>query len=276
MIEEIKKESIIKLNRRKTHMKTREISKKSSLIAFLILGLLSWHQGAQAQKYPTRPITLLINVQPGAATDMGGRLIAQEATKILGQEIIVVNKTGGGGSVGAAALANSTADGYTLLGSPSDQLILSPQLEPLGYDLKDFLPIIQFGIIRNGIIVRSDSPYKSFKDLIDFARKNPGKVSYGPPQFGTIPHLAMEHVMMEEKVNIAIIPFMGSAPAITALLGGHISACGVSTSGFISHFKAGKVKVLAVIEEKRIEALPDSPTLLELGYPLADASQPYI
>jgi tripartite-type tricarboxylate transporter receptor subunit TctC len=267
MIEEIKKENIIKLNR----MKTREICKRSFLIVLLILGLLCWYQGARAQNYPTRPISLVINSRPGAGTDMASRLIAEEAKKILGQEIIPVNKTGGGGTVGVAAVANSKPDGYTIGATTTDQFIYHPQLEAVGYDYKDFTYLTQMGEAWVAILVRSDSPYKSFKELIDFARNNPGKVSYGPPQFGTAPHLAMEYVVREEKVNIAMIPFEGSVPAVTSLLGGHITACGITPSVFMPHLKAGKVRLLAVIEEKRIQAVPDVPSLVELGYPLGGA-----
>ena len=121
--------------------------------------------------------------------------------------------------------------------------------------------------LNSAIIVRSDSPYKTLKDLIDFARKNPGKVSSGSPGVGTAAGLAVDHVITEEKVNIATVPFDGAVPAITSLLGGHVTACAVSTSGFMPHLKAGKVKVLATTSEKRLEVTPEVPTLHELGYP---------
>lgn len=230
--------------------------------------MMCWIQRSSAQEFPTRPITLLICMRPGAGADLGGRIIAQEATKILGQEIIPVNKPGGGGAVAAGILASSKADGYTLLSCTNGALTTTPHLESIPYDpLKDLTPIIQFGSLVSGIVVRSDSPYRSFKEFIDFARKNPGKLSYGFPGVGTAPHLAIEHVMLEEKVNIATVPFEGAVPSMTALLGGHVSACGVSTSGFLPQFKAGKVKVLATTGEKRIEVVPEAPTLRELGYP---------
>ena len=168
----------------------------------------------------------------------------------------------------AGILASSKGDGYTLLSCTNGAFTTTPHLESVPYDpLKDLVPIIQFGSLTSGIMVRSDSPFKSFKEFIDFARKNPGKLSYGFPGVGTAPHLAIEHVMLEEKVNIATVPFEGAVPSITALLGGHVSACGISTSGFLQHLKAGKVKVLATTGEKRIEVVPDAPTLFELGYP---------
>lgn len=205
------------------------------LLFGVILTLLPliWSQGAQAQEYPMRPITMLISVAPGAGVDVCGRMIAQGATKILGQEIIPVNKPGG--IVAAGLLANSKGDGYTLLAFTSSSLTVTPHMESVIYDpLKDIIPIIQFGSLISGIVVRSDSPYNSLKDLVEFARKNPGKVSYGIPSIGVTPHLIMEYLKTEENVDITIIPFGGSTPTITALLGGHISACAVSTSGFLS------------------------------------------
>jgi tripartite-type tricarboxylate transporter receptor subunit TctC len=235
---------------------------------FLCLGMIGLIQGVSAQEFPTRSINLLICMQPGAGVDLGGRVIAQEATKTLGQEIVPINRTGGGGAVAAGIVANSKGDGYTLFACTNGALTTSPQLESVPYDpLKDFVPIIQFGSLTTGIMVRTDSPFKTFKEFIDYARKNPGKLSYGFPGIGTAPHLAIEHVMQEEKVNIATVPFEGATPALTALLGGHVSACGVSTSGFLPHLKAGKVRVLAVTSEKRIDVVPEAPTLLELGYP---------
>lgn len=249
-------------------MKTCKICKRMMIFLVISLGIMGWIQEALAQEYPARSITLLICMRPGAGADLGARMIAQEATKIFSQEMIPVNKPGGGGAVAAGILASSKADGYTLLSCTNGALTTTPHLESVPYDpLKDLVPIIQFGSLISGIVVRSDSPHKSFKEFIDFARKNPGKLSYGFPGVGTAPHLAIEHVMLEEKVNIATVPFEGAVPSLTALLGGHVSACGVSTSGFLPHLKAGKVKALATTGDRRIEVVPDTPTLRELGYP---------
>ncbi len=249
-------------------MKIQEGIGRTLWVFALSLGIMAWTYGAMAQDYPTKPINLLICMQPGAGADLGGRIIAQEASKTLGQEIVPINRSGGGGAVAAGILSSAKPDGYNLLSCTNGAFTTSPHLESIPYDpLKDFVPILQFGSLTTGILVRSDSPFKSFKEFIDFARKNPGKLSYGFPGIGTAPHLAIEHVMLEEKVNIATVPFEGAAPSMTALLGGHVSACGVSTSGFLPHLRAGKIRALATTGEKRIEVVPDAPTLLELGYP---------
>jgi tripartite-type tricarboxylate transporter receptor subunit TctC len=256
----------------------RLISCKTLLfVAIFTLIALSWSQGVHAQGYPTRPITLLISYAPGAGTDVCSRMMAQEASQPLGQEIMPVNKPGGGGSVMMGILANSKGDGYTIGASTTSALTIVPHMQTLPYDpFKDIDPIIQFGLLSSVIIVRTDSPFKSFKDLIAFARQNPGKVSYGVPGIATSPHLAMEAVMFQEKVNIAVIPFRGGTPNVTALLGGHVSSCGVSTSGFVAHLKAGKVRALATITGKRIDPIQEVPTLLELGYPNAVFESMYL
>ena len=267
MEEETRKRTIVKLNPKTTFTKATMRHKEIFFLAIVILCFFGWIQWVWAQDYPTRPITLLISYAPGAATDVCARMAAQEASKILGQEIIPVNKPGGGGAVATGIMASSKGDGYTFLAVTSAALTNVPHMESVTYDpLKDVIPVIQFGSLTTGIVVRSDSPYKSFKDLIDFCRKNPGKVSYAVPGVGITPHLAMELVMFEEKVNIVVIPFEGSTPAMTALLGGHVSSAGASTSGFLAHLRAGKVRALATTADKRIGVLPDTPTLLELGY----------
>lgn len=272
MREEIRNQAIVKLNRGRL-IKEGTSCKKGFLLAVLILGFLGLSQ-AQAQEYPTQSITMLISNAPGAGTDVCSRVLAHGASKILGQEIIPMNKPGAGGSVAAGILASSKGDGYTILGLTSSALTVVPQLESVSYDpLKDVVPILHFGTFHCAIIVRADSPHKSFKDLIDFARKNPGKASFGIVGIGNPPHLDIELMMMQEKVNMPVIPFGGAAPAITALLGGHVTAVGVGASGWMPNFRAGKVRVLATTTEKRI--IPDVPALHEFGYPFYGISTEY-
>ena len=240
--------------------------KKAILLSILFLGFPGLGHVVQAQEYPTQSITMLISNAPGAGTDVCSRVMAQGASKVLNQEIIPVNKPGAGGAVAVAVLASSKPDGYTILGATTSALTVVPQLESVSYDpLKDVVPIIHFGTFHQAIVVRADSPLKSFKDLIEFARKNPGKANLGIVGVGNPPHLDFELVKMQEKVDIAVIPFGGAAPAITALLGGHVTAAGVGASGWMPNYKAGKVRILATTTEKRI--IPDVPALREFGYP---------
>ncbi len=248
------------------------------VLTLVTFGVFTLGRGLQAQDYPVRPVNMLIGFAPGATTDVCGRLIAKEAEKFLSQEIVPVNKPGGGGAVAAGILASSRADGYTILADVSAALTNSPHLEKVNYDpLKDFIYLFQFAELVPIYVVPTDSPHKSFKDVIEFARKNPGKFSVGTPGVGTSPNLAMELIKSKEKIDIAVIPFAGSAPAITALLGGHITCVGTSTSTIIPHIKAGKVRAIALTSDQRDEeATPGVPTLKELGYTYAVLMEVYM
>lgn len=240
----------------------------------LILSSLGLAQGVQAQEFPTQPINLFIDRPPGAGTDVVARAIAPAASKILGQEVIPVNKPGAGGAVAVGILASSKPDGYTVLAHTTSSLTVIPHLESVAYDpLKDLVPVVHFGTFHCGIIVRADSPFKTFKELIEYARKNPGKASFGIVGVGNAPHLDIELVLQQEKVNMPIVPLGGGPPALTALLGGHVTAIGVGASAWIPSFKAGKVRALATTTEKRI--LPDVPALHEFGYPFNNLSTEY-
>ncbi len=252
-------------------MKVRQTTVRWGFLLLLIIStILTLGQNVQAQDYPVRPITMLVGFPPGAGVDIGARLIAKEAEKFLGQEIVPLNKPGGGGAVAAGILASSRADGYTILGDVSAAFSNSPHLEKVNYDpLKDFIFIFQYGHLVPIYIVTSDSPHKSFKEAIEFARKNPGKFSVGTPGVGTSPNLAMELIKLKENIDIPVIPFGGSSPALTALLGGHVSSIGTSTPTAVPHLRAGKVRALAITADQRYEATPDVPTLKELGYTYA-------
>jgi tripartite-type tricarboxylate transporter receptor subunit TctC len=249
-------------------MKCLHVLKRSVVTVILTLGLmmpgLIW-QTAQAQEYPTQPVNMMIGFAVGGALDVLARVVAQEAGKTLGQEVVAVNKAGGGGAVVAGILASSKPDGYNLLAGVNASYTVTPHLEAVPYKSSDLAPIIQFGLLTTVIVVRSDGPYKTFNDLIEAARRNPGKISYGYPGVGTTPHLVMEQINQEKKANIAMVPFAGSLPAMTALLGGHIQVAGIGTPNVIKHVQAGTLRVLAVNAEKRSDQLPDVPTLAELG-----------
>ena len=252
----------------------RTVWKKSVALLALVSSFLGLGQGAWAQEFPTQSINMLIDRPPGAGTDVVSRAMAPAASKILGQEVIPVNKPGAGGAVAVGIMATSKGDGYTILGHTTSSLTVIPHLESVSYDpLKDVVPVVHFGTFYCGIVVRADSPYKSIKDLIDYARKNPGKASFGIVGIGNAPHLDIELMIQQEKLNMPVVPLGGGPPALTALLGGHVTAIGVGASAWMPSFKAGKVKVLATTTEKRI--LPEVPTLHEFGYPFYNLSTEY-
>ncbi len=265
----LQKRGTVKLNCASTRKKGWAILSRGLLLVIIILGLTGWNQLAHSQDYPTRPITLLINMAPGASVDALARVIADQLSKTLGQEVTPVNRPGGGGSLAAGVLASSKGDGYTLMVGVSSSLTNAPHIESVPYDpLKDVIPIIQTAYLYNLIGVSSDSPLNSIKDLIDFARKNPGKVTCSHPGIGTSAHLAVEYLNTKEKgAVITAVPFPGSTQAAVALLGGHVMATSNSPGTSFPHVKAGKIKMLVSTAEKRKKEYPNIPTLIEAGYP---------
>jgi tripartite-type tricarboxylate transporter receptor subunit TctC len=264
----IQKQGTVKLNCVSTRKKGWAILSRGLLLTIVILGLTGWNQLAHSQDYPTRPITLLINMAPGASVDALARVIADQLSKTLGQEVTPTNRPGGGGSLAVGVLASSKGDGYTLMVGVSSSLTNVPHIESVPYDpLKDVIPIIQIAYLYDLIGVRSDSPFNSIKDLIDFARKNPGKVTCSHPGIGTSAHLAVEYLNTKEKTVITTVPFPGSTQAAVALLGGHVTATSNSQGTSFPHVKAGKMKVLVSTAEKRKKEYPNIPTLVEAGYP---------
>jgi tripartite-type tricarboxylate transporter receptor subunit TctC len=217
------------------------------------------------EKYPTKPITLTIGYGAGGGTDVSTRPLAIAASKILGQPIIVVNKTGGATSVAMAALKNEKPDGYNI-GTLGAGGVLVPLTRKVGYDvLKDFTPIIQFSIFQYGLVVRSDSPWKTCKDFIAYAKANPGKIRYSTSGVGGAQHLVMERLAMKEKIKWTLIPYESGEEAVTALLGNHVEASSQTTT-WKKYVDSGRFRLLAFYGEKRMSNYPEVPTLLELGY----------
>ena len=218
-----------------------------------------------AQTYPTKPINILVGFAAGGTMDISTRVLASKAEKLLGQPFIVTNNGGGGGSVALGIVAKERSDGCYLAGCTSTGLIRIPQFRPVPYQLDDFVPIMHFGAPQTGVVVRSDSPFKTFRDLVEYAKKNPGKVTYSSTGVGSPMHLAMEYVAKQEGIQWTHVPYPGSTPALTALLGGHVTAQSGSTE-WIPQIKAREVRLLATHGEKRMKIFPDVPTFRELGY----------
>ena len=258
-------------NQKKMQRKTRKL-----LWILTILGVsffLHFFPGsAPAQeKYPTKPINFVIGYPAGGTTDVCARPLVMAASKILGQPIVVLNKPGGGSAVAVASLKIEKPDGYTIGVLPSGA-VLSQHMRKVPYDsAKDFTPIMQYAVYLYGLVVRSDSPWKTFKEFIDYAKANPGKVRYSTAGPGTPQHLVMERLALKEKIKWTHIPFQGGGPAVTALLGGHVEACSQTTE-WKAHVEAGRLRLLAVYGEKRMADFPNVPTLLDLGYDVTAAS----
>ena len=218
-----------------------------------------------AQAFPSRPIRYICPWPAGGSTDAVIRALAESAAKTLGQQIIVDNKPGAGGMLGANELVNARPDGYTLSQLPHGVFRI-PHMQKVQFDvLKDFTWIACLTGYTFGLVVPADSAIKSIADLVAWARANPGKFNYGSTGTGTSPHLAVEEFAQRAGITLNHIPFKGNADNMQALLGGHTMAASDAT-GWGPHVNAGKLRLLATYGSKRTKRWPDVPTLDELGY----------
>lgn len=216
-------------------------------------------------QYPSRPITFIMPSVAGSESDLACRLISKEAEKFLGRPIVVVNKPGGSFTVGLAAVASSKPDGYTVGYTAHSGLFLVPYMDKVPYHpVKDITQIMQFGYVNLAVVVKSDSPFKKFEDIVTYARKNPKKATYGSTGVGTIGALAMEEIAKREGVEFTHIPFKGSPETQTALLGGHVLFGAGSLS--YSLLESGQIRLLLLIAENRSPGFPNTPILKDLGY----------
>ncbi|MCG6535245.1 MAG: tripartite tricarboxylate transporter substrate binding protein, partial [Syntrophales bacterium LBB04] len=235
----------------------------------LVLMVSVMATGARAE-YPERPITMMVTYAAGGSMDMSTRAISAAAEKILGKPIIVENKPGGGGTVALALLANAKPDGYTLCGATDSGIIRVPQLQKMTYKpLKDFTPLIAYAQPLNTIVVRKDAPWKSMKELLEYAKKNPNKIKYSSGGVGTGMHHGMAYLELQDGIKWIHVPYKGNADALTALMGGHVDVSSVGPESY-PYARAGTVRILAIAESRRNPKFPDIPTLKELGYDFAN------
>ena len=223
-----------------------------------------------AQDYPTKPITMIVPFPPGGVADITGRPLAEAMGRILKQTVVVENKAGAGGGVGMQYVSRARPDGYTVLLALSSISIIPEADKVLGRDpmfqLNQLVPIARFTADPTVLAVRADSPYKSVKDLVEAAKQKPGGIPYGSSgNYGTM-HVPMEMFASAGGIKMLHVPFTGAGPAVVALLGGQVEALSTGPSSVIGQVKAGKIRVLATWGESRHPALPEVPTLKELGY----------
>lgn len=227
-----------------------------------------------ADAYPSRPITLIVPWPAGGSTDRHHRVLAEIASKYLGQNIIIENKPGAGGTLGPSTMAlTAKPDGYTISQYPMGMLRI-PHMQKVQWSpINDFTFIIGVSGYTFGFVVRSDSPYKTFKEYIEAARKEPGKIDYGSTGIGTSPHLLMEELSDNAKVQLNHIPFKGNADQMQALMGGHVMAASDAT-GWDKFVDAGQMRLLLTFGENRTKRWPQVPTAKDLGYGIVSQS-PY-
>jgi tripartite-type tricarboxylate transporter receptor subunit TctC len=232
---------------------------------------------AQAQNYPNRPITLVIPFAPGGSTTIVGRGVAEKMSELLGEKIIIDNRPGAGGTVGTRAVAKSEPDGYTLLLGYTGTLAIGPSLyKNVGYDpRKDFAPIGMIGNAPNSLVVNPSFPAKTLGELIAYAKANPGMVNFGSAGAGTASHITGEYFARSAGITLVHIPYKGTGPALTDLLGGHIPMAVAPIPASHANVAAGKLRALAVTSTQRSGLLPDVPTVAESSIPDFDASLYY-
>ncbi len=221
-----------------------------------------------AQQYPSKPVRLVVPYTPGAGTDTIARILAQKAGESLGQQVVIDNRPGAGGTIGTEVVAKSAPDGYTLLFAPTSHAI-NPGIYPkLGYDTqKDFAPISVLASLPVVLAVEPSVPAASVRELVALAKAKPGQLTMASSGNGTVFHLTGELFKEAAGINILHVPFKGGAPAVAALLGGQVSMTFETSVTLLPHIRSGKIRALGVASAKRIALLPDVPTLGESGFP---------
>jgi tripartite-type tricarboxylate transporter receptor subunit TctC len=255
------------------------IYKKSiihKIIIYLIVFLSIYCLSVSAQSFPAKPITIVVPTSAGGANDAMARILAQGLSQKLGQAVIVENKPGGNGAIACEYVARSSPDGYTILFGYIATHAINPALKKLKYDpIKDFEPIGSIAISQSLLVVNPDLPVKTTKDLIAYLKTKPGSLGYGSAGRGTAPHLAGELFELNTGTSMVHVPYKGSSPAIVDLMGGTLQVMFPSVFTAIPYIRTGKLKALGVAGEKRLNVLPNLPTLSEQGIPNMNVSQWY-
>jgi len=243
--------------------------RRTFAVALIAAALTALIGVAVAQEYPAKPITLVVPWPAGGSTDIVMRAIADVASKSLGQPIVVDNKAGGSGTVGPATMAaTAKPDGYTISQVPTT-IFRMPMMQQAFWDpIKDFSYIIHLSGYTYGVTINAESQLKSWKDVVDFAKQNPGKVTYATPGAGTTLHIGMEQIAQLEGIKLTQVPFKGGAETNAAVLGNH-TVLQADSTGWRPLVDAGKLRLLMVWTSQRSPNFPGVPTLRELGYPLA-------
>lgn len=227
-------------------------------------GLQAWTGAVLAQAYPTKPVRLIIPYSAGGATDVVIRIVALRLPEVLGQQVVIDNRPGAGSLIGTEIASKSTPDGYTLLGAGTPHVIVPNLYKKVPYDaLKDFEPIMQIGSQPYGLTVHPSLGVKSVRELIDLAKKQPGKINYASSGNGGAQHLFQAMFVSMAKVDMVHIPYKGSGPARADLLGGQVKIGCLGISSIINNHRAGQLRIIAVTSAKRSQELPDIQSIAE-------------
>lgn len=238
----------------------------ASLLAALLASLAA--PAAAADQYPARPIRLVVPAAPGGGTDISARILADALGPALGQTVVVDNRAGAGTTLGADIVSKATPDGHILLISPNSLAFNAALYKKLPYDtLRDFAPISLVADQPNTLVTHPSLPARSFQDFVALGRSQPGKLVYGSGGIGVGSHLAMELLLMSQKIQLVHAPYKGVGPALTALLGNEVSALLSTFASALPHVKSGRLRALGVTSAQRAPMLPDVPTIAESGVP---------
>jgi tripartite-type tricarboxylate transporter receptor subunit TctC len=240
-----------------------------SRIVVAALAALVCAGGAPAQTFPAKPVRFIVPFAPGGQSDVVARTVGQKASERLGQPVVVENKPGAATTIGADFVAKSPADGHTILLAPAPFVITQYAYPKLPYDSRrDFTPVTL--LVTNPLVVTVNPgkvPAKSFQEFVAAAKKDPGKLNYGSPGNGSLPHLATELFRLRAGIDVVHVPYKGGGPAVIDLVGGQIAFMFASPLEVMPHVKAGKLAVLGVTSSKRLGYWPEVPTVIESGYP---------
>jgi tripartite-type tricarboxylate transporter receptor subunit TctC len=231
--------------------------------------------GVQAQDtYPTRAVTLMVSAAPGGTTDLAARMISDPLSKALGKPVVVENRPGGAGAIAASAVKRAKPDGYTLLVQYSGFHVITPHVIKAAFDpIKDFSPVANLIVAPQVIVVRPDLPIKTLPELVSYAKAHPGKLNYASSGNGSLQHVTGEMINQLAGTNIAHVPYKGTGPAITDLLGGNVEMTFTTAPPLLSHIKSGKLRAIAVTGNVVLPSLPNVPTTATIkGYEKLDVS----
>ena len=239
-------------------------------LAMLATGALALAPfAAQAQAFPSKALTIVVPFSAGGTTDILARVVGQFMSKDLGQPVVIDNRPGAGGNIGAQMVARAAPDGYTLLmGTVGTHAINQSLYKKLAFDpIKDFAPVTRVALVPNLLVAHPSQPFKTVKELVAYAKANPGKVTFASSGSGSSIHLSGEMFQQLAGVEMQHVPYKGSAPALTDLLGGQTAIMFDNMPSVIGHVRAGKLRPIAVTTPTRSPALPDVPTIAESGVP---------
>jgi len=221
-------------------------------------------EATSAQQYPSRPVKLIVPYPPGGTADATARIVADGLSRKWEQPVVVENRAGAGGNLAAEFVGRSNPDGYTLLSTPQSPLVVNQHLAKLNFEPAEFTPVILINRVPNAVIVGPGVQVRNLKEFIDFAKANPGKLTSATQGVGTSAHLITEMIQSMAGINLQLVPYRGSAPALNDLLAGTVDVMFDNLGSSLSLVQSGKLRLLALTSPKRITALPDVPTVAEL------------